>query len=260
VHGSAICRGPLSSLALSRQQTHPRPRCPISSLRSLARHHGRRINTSREGPCGSMEGLTPLSSLLSLSPAICAKNRRHLRAPLCNPPPSMAALSVPTNRAQIHGSRALLSSLQSAAMLCAYTSAVRPAPCSSQQSTAIHGSHLSARTPTQSSPPPSMAALSTPTNRAQIHASRYHILIGCPGRASFSCSHQKRGQKGHRILLARAQPRSRVHARPIGRLSAQAPTQSSSSYSLALLFPFHSSAPRPRECRMPSTQGAACSR
>jgi hypothetical protein len=104
----------------------------------------------------------------------------------------------------------------------------------------IHGSRLSARAPTQSSPPPSMAALSASTNRAQIHASRYHILTGCPGRASFSRSHQKKGQKGHRILLARAQPRSRVQARPAGRLSARAPTQSSpsSSSSSSLPLPF----------------------
>jgi hypothetical protein len=132
-----------------------------------------------------------------------------LRAPLCNPPPSMAALSAPTNRAQIHGSR------------------------------------LSARALTQSSPPPSMAALSAPTNRAQIHASRYHILTDCPGRASFSCSHQKRGQKGHRILLARAQPRSRVQAKPAGRLSARAPTQSSPSSSCrsSLPLPFLGTTP-----------------
>jgi hypothetical protein len=132
VHGSAIARSPLSRprsllsaarpaiCALSRQQT--RPRCPLSRPRSLARHHGKRINTSREGLCCSIEGPTPLSSLLSLSPAICAKNCHHLRAPallsaicrhpwqlcpcpqiarkfmavaprspLCSPPPSMAA-------------------------------------------------------------------------------------------------------------------------------------------------------------------------
>jgi hypothetical protein len=34
---------------------------------------------TREGPHGSMEGPTPLSSLLSLSPAIYALSRHHLR-------------------------------------------------------------------------------------------------------------------------------------------------------------------------------------
>jgi hypothetical protein len=161
--------------------------------------------------------VTPRSPLCSPSRFLAPTPLQSapLCAPLCNPPPSMAALSAPTNRAQIHGSR------------------------------------LSARAPTQSSLSPSMVALS-----ARIHASRYHILTGCLGRASFSRSHQKRGQKGHQILLARAQPRSRVQAT----FPLEHPRNHHRRLPLALLFPFHSSAPRPREHRMPSAQGAACSR
>jgi hypothetical protein len=131
VHGSAICRRPLSSHSVS-----PSPPPSPAIMEGESTHRGK-VRVVLEGP-------TPLSSLMSLSPAICAKNRRHLRAPLCNPPPSMAALSAPTNRAQIHGSPALLSSLQSAMILGAHTSAVCPAPRSSLQSTAIHGSSVRA--------------------------------------------------------------------------------------------------------------------
>jgi hypothetical protein len=157
-----------------------------------------------------LEGPTPLSSLMSLSPAICAKNRRHLRAPLCNPPPSMAALSAPTNRAQIHGSPALLSSLQSATILGAHTSAVCPAPRSSLQSTAIHGSSVRAHK--------SRADSWQPPFRSSTHAIITAAIHGSSVRAHksradscFPLSHSHRLPRSRFLLL---QPSEKGAKRP----------------------------------------------
>jgi hypothetical protein len=110
VHGSAVYSRPLSSLvppALCYSPLDPQfalyfaARPSLPPLSSLARHHGRKISHQGRSTC-SMEGPTPLSSLLSLSPAICTLSRHHLRAPrspLCSPPP-WQPLSVPTNRAK----------------------------------------------------------------------------------------------------------------------------------------------------------------